>query len=86
MTPINPPKEVVPRIIAEHIRRPVHEILPESRLQADLGIDSLLMIEINVSLETHYKRTFYDFVEEPTFVTVADVVAYVQEKLEEPSR
>lgn len=78
--------DVVTRIIAEHVGRPVQEIRPDARLQADLGVDSLMMIEINVSLEAHYRRTFYDFVDEPTFVTVADVIDFVKQKLQERDR
>jgi acyl carrier protein len=38
-------------VLAERFRRPVEEITPETRLVADLGVDSLDMIEINIALE-----------------------------------
>jgi acyl carrier protein len=38
-------------VLAERFRRPLKEITPDTRLVADLGVDSLDMIEIHVTLE-----------------------------------
>jgi acyl carrier protein len=42
---------LVRTVLAERFRRPLEEITPDTRLVADLGVDSLDMIEINVTLE-----------------------------------
>jgi long-chain acyl-CoA synthetase len=42
----------VTQIVADVIGRPVAEVLPESRLQVDLGFDSLMLTELSTALET----------------------------------
>jgi acyl carrier protein len=42
---------LVRTVLAERFRRPLDEITPETRLVADLGVDSLDMIEVNIILE-----------------------------------
>jgi acyl carrier protein len=42
---------LVRTLLAERSRRPLEEIMPETRLVDDLGMDSLDMIELNVLLE-----------------------------------
>jgi acyl carrier protein len=42
---------LVRTVLAERFRRPLEQITPETRLVADLGVDSLDMIEVNIVLE-----------------------------------
>jgi acyl carrier protein len=66
-------------ILAEKLRRPLEDITPASKLESDLGIDSMAMIDINIALEERFKFTMPDFAEpnEINLETVADLVALV---------
>lgn len=65
--------------LATKFQKPVTEITKESRLVQDLGLDSLDTFELLFELENDFNIAI------PTadamgFVTIQDVVAYIQEK------
>jgi acyl carrier protein len=66
--------------LAQHLKRDVSKIRPQDRLREDLGLDSLAMIELLFKIEEHFDLEIPN--EDLSRVTtVADVTAYVEEKL-----
>ena len=66
--------------LAQHLKRDVSTIHPQDRLREDLGLDSLAMIELLFKIEEHFDLEIPN--EDLSRVTtVADVTAYVEEKL-----
>jgi acyl carrier protein len=66
--------------LAQHLKRDVSKIRPHDRLREDLGLDSLAMIELLFKIEEHFDLEIPN--EDLSRVTtVADVTAYVEEKL-----
>ena len=66
--------------LAQHLKRDVSRINPKDRLREDLGLDSLAMIELLFKIEEHFDLEIPN--EDLSRVTtVADVTAYVEEKL-----
>jgi len=66
--------------LAQHLKRDVSKIKPGDRLREDLGLDSLAMIELLFKIEEHFDLEIPN--EDLSRVTsVADVTAYVEEKL-----
>ena len=66
--------------LAQHLKRDVSKIHPQDRLREDLGLDSLAMIELLFKIEEHFDLEIPN--EDLSRVTtVADVTAYVEEKL-----
>ena len=66
--------------LAQHLKRDVSKIHPQDRLREDLGLDSLSMIELLFKIEEHFDLEIPN--EDLSRVTtVADVTAYVEEKL-----
>ena len=66
--------------LAQHLKRDVSTIHPKDRLREDLGLDSLAMIELLFKIEEHFDLEIPN--EDLSRVTtVADVTAYVEEKL-----
>ena len=66
--------------LAQHLKRDVSRIHPKDRLREDLGLDSLAMIELLFKIEEHFDLEIPN--EDLSRVTtVADVTAYVEEKL-----
>jgi acyl carrier protein len=66
--------------LAQHLKRDVSKIQPQDRLREDLGLDSLAMIELLFKIEEHFDLEIPN--EDLSRVTtVADVTAYVEEKL-----
>jgi acyl carrier protein len=66
--------------LAQHLKRDVSKIHPQDRLREDLGLDSLAMIELLFRIEEHFDLEIPN--EDLSRVTtVADVTAYVEEKL-----
>jgi acyl carrier protein len=68
-------------VIAAQARRPIEALTPETQLAHELGLDSLAMIEINVSLEEQLGVPLIDFANVPELVTLADVVRFVETKV-----
>jgi acyl carrier protein len=69
-------------VIAAQARRPSESLGPETGLARELGLDSLSMIEINVTLEEQLGVRLIDFANVPELVTLADVVHFVEAKLQ----
>jgi acyl carrier protein len=66
--------------LAQHLKRDVSRINPKDSLREDLGLDSLAMIELLFKIEEHFDLEIPN--EDLSRVTtVADVTAYVEEKL-----
>lgn len=70
-------------ILSETLGVPLSDIAPESELEADLGMDSLKMIETNVALEVKFGFASPDVArpEELRIHTVDDLVGYVAGQL-----
>jgi acyl carrier protein len=66
--------------LAQHLKRDVAKIRPEDRLREDLGLDSLAMIELLFKIEEHFDLEIPNE-DLSRITTVADVTAYVEEKL-----
>jgi acyl carrier protein len=66
--------------LAQHLKRDVSRIRPEDRLREDLGLDSLAMIELLFKIEEHFDLEIPNE-DLSRITTVADVTAYVEEKL-----
>ncbi|MCI0423412.1 MAG: acyl carrier protein [Acidobacteria bacterium] len=64
--------------IAGVLERPVDEILPESDLEKDLGLDSLGIIEASISIEERFHIPVLDLGSPKfTFNTVNDLTVFV---------
>lgn len=71
-------EETITRILADYSSVPLSEIRPESNLQADLGLNSLDVINLVVEFED----TFGIGIDEPdirSFQTVQDLFNYLAE-------
>ena len=70
-------------VLAEVLAVPLAEVAPKSELEADLGMDSLKMIETNVALEVKFGFVSPDVArpEELAIRTVDDLVGYVAGQL-----
>ncbi len=66
--------------LAQYLKRDAGAIRPESRLREDLGLDSLAMIELLFKIEEHFDLEIPNE-DLSRITTVADVTAYVEEKL-----
>lgn len=66
--------------LAEHLKRDVSRVQPGNRLREDLGLDSLAMIELLFKIEEHFDLEIPNE-DLSRITTVADVAAYVEEKL-----
>ncbi len=66
--------------LAQHLKRDVSKIRPPDRLREDLGLDSLAMIELLFKIEEHFDLEIPNE-DLSRITTVADVTAYVEEKL-----
>jgi acyl carrier protein len=70
--------------LAQHLKRDVGKVRPEGRLREDLGLDSLAMIELLFKIEEHFDLEIPNE-DLSRITTVADVTAYVEEKLGAPA-
>src|SRR5687767_3361317 len=70
--------------LAQHLKRDVDKVRPEDRLREDLGLDSLAMIELLFKIEEHFDLEIPNE-DLSRITTVADVTAYVEEKLGAPA-
>ena len=70
--------------LAQHLKRDVEKVRPGDRLREDLGLDSLAMIELLFKIEEHFDLEIPNE-DLSRIATVADVTAYVEEKLGAPA-
>jgi acyl carrier protein len=69
---------VVRMAIADTLERPVDEVLPESDLEKDLGLDSLGIIHASLGIEEQLHVPVLDLeAAEFTFKTVGDLTEFV---------
>jgi acyl carrier protein len=70
----------VRRIVAEAREVPVGEVRDDQDLEADLGVDSLALIEIAVALEQSLgiRALEVEEVEQLAIVTVGDLIGFVE--------
>jgi acyl carrier protein len=59
------------------------DVLPESRLIEDLGLDSLRLQALAIEVENHY-RIILEPEDEEAILTVSDLVATIDRKLGRP--
>ena len=69
--------ERVQTILAKQLRLDPAKITPESRIKQDLGADSLDILQLLMRIEDQYGIVIPDEAL-ATFLTVADVVAYLE--------
>jgi|SRR5262245_23922916 len=69
--------------LAQHLKRDVSKIRLEDNLRADLGLDSLAMIELLFKIEEAFDLEIPND-DLSKIATVSDVVAYVEERLQTP--
>lgn len=69
--------EKVRTILAKQLRLDPSVITLESRIQKDLGADSLDILQLLMRIEDEYGKTIPDEAL-ATFVTVSDVVTYLE--------
>lgn len=82
-TPVT--KDEVERVVrvalADALELPVDEVLPESDMEKDLGLDSLGLIQVNIDLEEQFHIPLLgDESPELALHTVSDLTAYVAER------
>lgn len=77
-------EEVVKRIIADELDLRESKVTPDTRLVDDIGADSLDMVELAKRFEEEFSIELPDD-EVEEFVTVADVVAYIEKASTENS-
>lgn len=71
--------EKVKEILIKQLRLKNKEVLPESKIMDDLGADSLDILQLLMTIEDEYGIVVPDE-ELVKFVTVQDVVSYLEEK------
>ena len=69
--------ETVQKYLAKQLRMNPSEIRPESEIHKDLGADSLDVLQFLMTIEEEFGITVPDE-ELATFITVADVVAWLE--------
>ena len=72
-------------IVAESVATPAEQILPEHRLEEDLGCDSLDLVEITMEVEEQFDISVPDEVAE-RIKTVKDVVDGVMPFIDRPEQ
>ena len=73
--------EAVQSILTKQLRIDKSKITPQSNIQRDLGADSLSILQLLMRIEDDYGIVIPDE-ELATFVTVADVVRYLDSQKE----
>lgn len=71
------------RIVAEELQLPEAMVRPDSRVETDLGIDSLAAVRISVEIEERYGIEMPDL---PDIATVGDLIQLVRERISTPIR
>jgi acyl carrier protein len=70
--------------LADYLKRPLAKIDPRQSLRDDLGLDSMATIELLFRIEEVFDLQIPDQ-DLIRLVTVADVIAYVEEKVSPPA-
>jgi acyl carrier protein len=70
-------------ILAHHLHRGADDIPLDAKLEGQLEIDSMAMIEINVSLEERFRIAMPDMAVADSVKTVRDLVNYIHHQLSE---
>lgn len=74
--------DIVRSVIAEHIHKPASEIGADAKLESNLAVDSMAMIEINVSLEERFGIAMPDMAAVHDVETVGDLARFIAARLE----
>lgn len=69
-------------LIAQKLSVDVSQVTPEAKFTDDLGADSLDLVELVMELEEHFGIEISDD-DSQNFLTVTDVVKYVESKKSE---
>ncbi len=69
-------------IVAETVRRPVDQVGLDAKLESGLGIDSMAMIDIGVSIEEEFEIALPpNLADEVKVETLGDLVRVVEQQL-----
>ncbi|MBR6052068.1 MAG: acyl carrier protein [Clostridia bacterium] len=71
--------DTIKKMLAEEFNLDEDSILADSKLEADLGINSLELAELAFRLEEEFGIEIKDE-DIPTLITVGDVANYIEEK------
>ena len=72
----------VRQIVANTLQRPVGQVAIDAKLESGLGVDSMAMIDIGVSIEEEFEIALPpDLAERVRVETVADLVRVVEGQL-----
>ena len=74
--------EQIKQLMIKQLKLKDVEVLPTSKIKDDLGADSLDTLQMLMALEDTYGITVPDEVL-PTFVTVGDVVSYLEKEVKQ---
>jgi acyl carrier protein len=75
----------VKRLIVKHWKVVTQKVVPGARLKEDLQADALDRVELTMALEEEFNTVIAD-TDADKFVTVADVVAYVNQRAKNTKR
>lgn len=68
--------------LAKTLQRPLEDIRPESDLEADLGLDSMSLIEVNIAIEEQLRIAVPAGETPETAVrSVDDLIGFVRERI-----
>ncbi len=74
------PENEVLRILAEVCRVPMERLTPEARLVQDLGVDSVMTLDLLLELEEHFDCEIPES-EAAAMVTVGQIQEYARTRL-----
>ena len=72
---------LVQSVIAEHLQRPIADVSLDAKLESQLEIDSMAMIEINVSLEERFGVPMPDMAVDHGVETVRELARFIAARL-----
>jgi len=73
-------------VISQHVHRGADDIALDAGLESQLEIDSMAMIQINVSLEERFGIAMPDLAIDAGVSTVRDLVQYIHTRVSEARR
>lgn len=74
--------EKVRQIVADQLKMPIENVMPESRFDKDLGTDSLDTVELVIAFEDTFELQIPD-IDSERMKKVGDVVKYLEKRLRE---